>query len=104
MRETEIECCNALRQNLMCLMLKNNISQKELSQRAEIAEATMALILKGKRNPSFSTVYKIAKALNVSIDSLVGLNGRETIDVADYRADVMTLRKIKELLGVKESC
>ena len=48
-------------------------SQYSFAYRLGISPATLTQLLKGKRNPSLDTTYRIAKELNCSIDYLVGL-------------------------------
>ena len=45
---------------------------KQVADAAQISEAAVSLYENGKRFPNLSTAYKIAKALDVSIDELIG--------------------------------
>lgn len=47
-------------------MLTERKNQVTLSKSAGISEATLSLIMKGKRNPSLETIQSIAQALNMS--------------------------------------
>jgi len=62
-----------LAQNIRKLRLKKGLSQEKLSRLADIANATLVKIECGvAKEPTITTVVKIAAALNVSIDELVG--------------------------------
>lgn len=62
-----------LAQNIRKLRLKSGLSQEKLSRLADIANATLVKIESGTaKEPTITTVAKIASALDVSIDALVG--------------------------------
>lgn len=67
---------------------KNDISQAELSRRTGIAPATLSSyeIAENPKNPPIDKVIAIAKALNVSIDWLCGLEN-ETKENEDISFD-----------------
>jgi transcriptional regulator with XRE-family HTH domain len=46
------------------------ISQEELSFRAELHRTYIGAVERGEKNISFKNLYKIAKALNISISEL----------------------------------
>lgn len=53
------------------LRARRNITQQRLADRANIPRATLATIEKDESNPSLAAVYKIAVALNCTIDDLL---------------------------------
>jgi len=62
-----------LAQNIRKLRLKQGLSQEKLARLADIANATLIKIETGAaKEPTITTVAKIASALNISIDELVG--------------------------------
>jgi transcriptional regulator with XRE-family HTH domain len=62
-----------LAQNIRKLRLRNRLSQEKLSRLADISTATLVKIEAGiAKEPTITTIAKIADALNVSIDMLVG--------------------------------
>ena len=62
-----------LRQNIRKLRLRNCLSQEKLSRLADISTATLVKIEAGvAKEPTITTITKIADALDVSIDMLVG--------------------------------
>jgi transcriptional regulator with XRE-family HTH domain len=62
-----------LAQNIRKLRLRNSLSQEKLSRLADISTATLVKIEAGiAKEPTITTITKIADALEVSIDMLVG--------------------------------
>ena len=62
-----------LAQNIRKLRLQNCLSQEKLSRLADISTATLVKIETGiAKEPTIITITKIADALDVSIDLLVG--------------------------------
>ena len=62
-----------LAQNIRKLRLGNRLSQEKLSRLANISTATLVKIEAGiAKQPTITTITKIADALEVSIDMLVG--------------------------------
>jgi transcriptional regulator with XRE-family HTH domain len=59
--------------NIKSLCKSKNITYSELARRSGILLVTLQALLynKTRKDPRISTVHKIAKALNVSIDKLV---------------------------------
>ncbi len=53
------------------LRAKRNLTQQQLADKAEIPRATLATIEKDESNPSLAAVYKIAVALDSTIDDLL---------------------------------
>ena len=61
-------------------MAKKNIKSKQLSEMADIPAATLSNLLNGTvANPSFSSIYAIAKALGITIDELMGDNVSQVV-------------------------
>ena len=62
-----------LAQNIKKLRKKHKLSQEELAKKADITYSTLIKIESGaNKNPTIKTLKKIADALEVSIDKLVG--------------------------------
>lgn len=62
-----------LAQNIKKLRKKHKLSQEELAKKAGITYSTLIKVESGANdNPRIKTLMKIAKALEVSIDKLVG--------------------------------
>ena len=47
-----------------------NLTQEELARKVNVRRETILYIEKGKYNPSLKLAYKIAKALNTTIEEL----------------------------------
>lgn len=61
-----------LAKNIRALRLKKGLSQERLARLADISNATLVKIEAGAaKQPTITTVMKIASALGVSIDLLV---------------------------------
>jgi len=62
-----------LSKNIKKLRLKKGLAQEKLARLADISTATLVKIESGvAKEPTITTVKKIAEALKVSIDELVG--------------------------------
>ncbi len=62
-----------LAQNIKKLRKQHKLSQEELARKADITYSTLIKIESGaNKNPTINTLQKIADALKVSIDGLVG--------------------------------
>lgn len=62
-----------LAQNIRRLRIKKLLSQEKLARLADISNATLVKIETGvAKEPTITTVIKIADALGISIDELVG--------------------------------
>lgn len=48
-------------------MMKQEMTQADLALKTKIAPSTISHIFNGKRKPSFKTLGKIAKALNMEV-------------------------------------
>ncbi len=67
-----------LAQNIRRIRLKKGLSQEKLSRLANISTATLVKIEAGvAKEPTITTITKIADALEVSIDMLVGRINRK---------------------------
>lgn len=59
--------------NLAEHRLKRNLTQRELAKKSGVSYNTIIKIERGGiTNPKIETVVKLAKALNISIDNLIG--------------------------------
>ncbi len=102
----------ALAANLRALREVRGLTQAELGLRAGIAAASISHFETGQRTPSLESTVKVAEALGVSVDTLLGrasLDSTAQIDplfVRASRADAQTLDAVRRvtaaLLAVKE--
>lgn len=51
---------------------QNNLSQKRLSQKMNVAQSTVAMWENGKNKPEFNTLLRLAEIFGVSVDYLTG--------------------------------
>jgi len=64
-----------LAENIRRLRIKKGLAQEKLARLADISTATLVKIESGvAKEPTITTVAKIANALNVSVDELIGRN------------------------------
>ena len=70
------------------------MTQEELAERGGLSHSFMGHIERGSRKLSVETLYRIAGALNVSTDYLLGLRGKEASAIKNglkTREDVVQL-------------
>ncbi len=65
MKNTEI-----FAKNLVRIMKRENISQRELARKANLSEATVSRYVKGTRFPNSKAMIELSKALNCRIENL----------------------------------
>ena len=78
-------------ENLKEARLKSGISQKDLAENIGVAKSTYSLYESGKREPNVDTIKKIASSLNVSADTLLGIDNEPTTLAAHF---VFPLRRL----------
>lgn len=86
-------------ENLKEARIKSGLSQKEVSENIGVAKSTYSLYESGNREPNVNTIKKIADVLNVSADTLLGINEEPTTMAAHFDGDEYTeeqLDRIKE--------
>ena len=71
-------------ENLKEARLKSGLSQKELSENIGVAKSTYSLYESGKREPNVDTIKKIASLLNVSADTLLGIEEEKPLTIAAH--------------------
>lgn len=84
-------------ENLKEARLKSGLSQKDLSENIGVAKSTYSLYESGKREPNADTIKKIASALNVSADMLLGLEAEPTTLAAHFDGDEYTEDEMEEI-------
>lgn len=84
-------------ENLKEARLKSGLSQKDLSENIGVAKSTHSLYESGKREPNVDTIKKIASALNVSADMLLGLEAEPTTLAAHFDGDEYTEDEMEEI-------
>ena len=84
-------------ENLKEARLKSGLSQKDLSENIGVAKSTYSLYESGKREPNVDTIKKIASALNVSADTLLGIDEEPTTLAAHFDGDEYTEEELDEI-------
>lgn len=82
---------------LQKILVEKGITQKELAVRAEITESALSHYIKGDRFPRSNTVAKLAVALSVSVDELLGTMPDEQAQGAYNTAHTLIARHGKNM-------
>lgn len=54
------------------IMAKEHISQNQLSKRSGVSQSFISAMLAGDKQPTITVAKKLARALDVTLDELVG--------------------------------
>ena len=63
-----------IKENLRTIIRQRGVTQAWLAEKAETTEATVSRYLTGIHSPRIELIAKMATALNVSVDYLLGLS------------------------------
>lgn len=69
----------------------NNMSQKELAKMLDISEKTLYRYECGTHEPPISTLLKISKIFNVSLNYIVGLDSLSINDVDNLKKELQNI-------------
>ena len=83
--------------NLMNYRKLKNISLDELSRRSGVSKSMLSQIEQNKSNPTVLTVWKIARALDVPVEELIGT-------VQDYHIEVARYEDLPVMYSEDKSC
>ncbi|MBT9857222.1 helix-turn-helix domain-containing protein [Blautia faecis] len=83
--------------NLKEARLRSGLSQKEVAENIGVAKSTYSLYESGNREPNVHTIKKIADCLNVSADTLLGLNDELTTLAAHFDGKEYTEDELNEI-------
>ena len=103
--DKEVENMSIFTDRLSSLLEKNNMTQRELSERIGVTTATLSRYISGNRLPSGNTVANIATALHTTSDYLLGREADEEFDfpkmerIIARNASKMTIQEKKELIN-----
>lgn len=84
-------------ENLKEARIKSGLSQKEVSENIGVAKSTYSLYESGNRGPNVNTIKKIADVLNVSVDTLLGIDKEPTTMAAHFDGDEYTEDELDEI-------
>ncbi|MGO5166399.1 MULTISPECIES: helix-turn-helix domain-containing protein [unclassified Candidatus Paralachnospira] len=71
-------------ENLKESRLKAGLSQKDVAEKIGVAKSTYSLYESGNREPNVNTIKKIADCLNVSADTLLGIEDNQPSTIAAH--------------------
>ena len=101
MVESVKSATQALGATLRSLRQRRGLTQAELGARADMAAASVSHFETGQRLPSLDSLVKLADALEVSVDTLLGrapIDARvDPIFLRASRADAQTLGTLKRV-------
>ena len=93
-----------LQLQLKKLMQAANISQYRLAQLSGVPQPSINHILTGRRTPKYATLNKLAAALNVPINALIGeADDKEFDKLAEFYSQKETV-KIAQILPKIKDC
>ena len=84
-------------ENLKEARIKSGLLQKEVSENIGVAKSTYSLYESGNREPNVNTIKKIADVLNVSADTLLGIDEEPTTMAAHFDGDEYTEDELDEI-------
>ena len=89
---------------LKTLRKQAGLTQQQLATQLGITKSVVSFYELQTRSPSPDVLAKLAKIFHVSVDYLLGLDNRQTIDVTGLsEADIGALRILVESLRTKKS-
>ena len=97
---------NALRINLRKFRELRGLTQAQMGARAAVGAASISHFETGQRTPTLETLVKLADALNVNVDALLGRAPVESSAHVDpvflqaSKADTRTLETIRHVAAV----
>jgi transcriptional regulator with XRE-family HTH domain len=90
-----------LAQNLIKLRKKYGLTQEDLSKLSDVSRRTIALYETKTAKPPLENIEKLATALNVKIDKLIGpLKPGDKLNDDFSAIDSRTLKKFKQILSL----
>ena len=75
------------------LMKEKKLTQKELSALSGISEPSLCRYLKGQIEPRMDIIQNLARALNVSVEYLLGQSEEECSSAADETIRIVALNR-----------
>lgn len=64
--------------NIAFVRNKNHLTQEQLAEKIDVSTVFISQIENAVRKPSLETVYKLSKALNTTVDVLIGNDNLQT--------------------------
>ncbi len=76
-------------------MIDKNMTEAELAQKVQLWSSILTSYLKGERFPGYYTLLRIAEALDVSIDFLLGLKDEPELHPAVEKSSSAKEEEVK---------
>lgn len=92
-----------MKNNIRELLIKNNMTEKELVSKLKMTEASVSRYITGARIPKVTTAIQIATILNCSVEDLYSENCDDNKDISKFEKRITSNIKdglLFELLGV----
>ena len=89
-------------ENLRIARERKGISQKDIAESIGVAKSTYSLYESGNREPNVQTIKKIADALNVSANELLGIEEEPTTLAAHFDGNDFTEEELDEIRNFAE--
>ena len=86
---------------LKALLIEHQILQKSLAAKAGITESSLSHYLSGDRIPSSATIIKLSRALNTSVEYLIGQDAGNKLSY-DVSGIAMLITRNKKTMTQKE--
>ena len=84
-------------ENLKLAREQKGLSQKDVAEKIGVAKSTYSLYESGNREPNVQTIKKIANALDVSADELLGIDTEPITLAAHFEGDEYTKEELDEI-------
>lgn len=85
------------------LRLEKGLTQQQLANLLGVAVSAISSYESGSRYPSYEVLISISHIFHVSVDYLLGLEKRKTIDVSDLNdAEIAVIMQMIEILKNKK--
>lgn len=88
----------SLPERLKYMRERRDMTQSELAKRSGVSQSTIAQIESGKKDPSLSTIKKVAEALNVHIAILFASDDVHVFDMKSLKARYQTVEDLNPTL------
>lgn len=87
---------NNFGKKLKSLRLQMGLTQKELAEKMETSKSMVSYYELSKRTPSPDVLIKLADIFNVSVDYIMGLERKQTIEISNL--DEKDMKLVKDII------
>lgn len=91
---------DVFRRNLMCLMKRSDMTQKDLAKTAGLTPVSISRYMTGVRTPTASSLRKLAEALLVPVETLI--EEKEYMSPTIEQELISTAKELSPVLSDKE--